>query len=70
METTTVIDVIPGMSSQSARQEFLGCAFDLKKRIVASEEKSERLYKEVVFQISEEYQVQYPWRQSLLHVGG
>jgi len=51
-----MVDVIPGMSVQSARQEFLGCAFDLKKRLAASAERSERVYKEVVFQISEEYQ--------------
>lgn len=55
-EDVRIVDMISEMSVQSARQEFLGCAFDLKKRIAASADRSERVYKEVVFQITKEYQ--------------
>ena len=56
-EEAMVVDVMPGSSAETARQEFLGCVFDLKRRIAASAENSDQAYKSVVYEISEEYQV-------------
>lgn len=56
-DATTAIDLFPGITIQSARQEFLGCVFDLKRRAAATMENSEQVFKRIVSQISEEYQV-------------
>jgi len=53
----TVLDVMEGTTVSSARQEFLGCVFDLKQRIAALSATTDQAFKQVVNQICEEYQV-------------
>ena len=72
-EATTAVDIMNGMTAQSARQEFLGCVFDLKQRIAASAENSVTVYKQVIFQISEEYQVRMDdsrWEGIVIEIEG